>query len=96
MNELSDEYCAEMLKLKNKKTPKRRCLRNGIGNFIFTVSCFVTEVGGLYPQAPSRCCEVWILFFVVLQIYKMIIGLFADWCYYSCYYRRYEERALRN
>lgn len=35
-------------------------------------------------------------FFVVLQIYEMIIGLFADWCYYSCYYRRYEERALRN
>lgn len=35
-------------------------------------------------------------FFVVLQIYEMIIGLFADWCYYSCYYRRYGERALRN
>ena len=39
---------------------------------------FVTEVGGLYPQAPSRCVRCWILFFVVLQIYEMIIGLFAD------------------
>jgi hypothetical protein len=79
MNELSDEYCAEMLKLKNEKTLKRRCLRSGIGNFIFTVSCFVAEVGGLYPQAPSWCCEVWILFFVVLQNYEIIIEVFTDW-----------------